>query len=145
MLQPIAIVTALLGGTLIGIAASGLLFVNGRIAGISGILTGVLVPRSGEALWRLCFVLGLLSGGVLLLQIDPGLFVVRHPRSLPTLALAGLLVGLGTRIGNGCTSGHGVCGLARRSPRSLAATLTFMVAGAVTVYVVRHILGGVGR
>lgn len=139
------IFTATLGGVLIGAAASGLLLFNGRIAGVSNILAGVLSPRRGDTLWRLCFVLGLLSGGALLLLAYPVVFDVSHPRSLPVLAAAGLLVGLGTRISNGCTSGHGVCGLSRRSVRSLAATVTFMVTGALTVYLVGHVFGGTVR
>jgi hypothetical protein len=140
VMQTSAMLTALAGGVLIGAAASGLLLCLGRIAGISGVLTGLLVRRSGDTGWRLAFVLGLLSGGAVLVWRDPGAFGA-SPRSLPLLAVAGLLVGVGTRIGNGCTSGHGVCGLARRSVRSLAATLTFMASGAVTVYVTNHLWG----
>lgn len=139
------VVTPLLGGVLIGAAASGLLLFNGRIAGISGIVAGLLPPRGNEASWRLCFVLGLIAGGVLLLRIVPGAFGAAHPRSLATLAAAGLLVGVGTRVGNGCTSGHGVCGLSRRSGRSLAATATFMATGAITVFVVNHLFGSTWR
>jgi len=138
-MQPTAMLTALLGGVLIGAAASGLLLFNGRIAGISNIVAGLLHPWDDNAGWRLSFVLGLLAGGVLLLFAHPAAFGV-PPRSLPVLVAAGLLVGLGARISNGCTSGHGVCGLARRSARGLAGTVTFMVTGAVTVYVVNHLL-----
>ena len=137
-MNPIPIWTALLGGALIGGAASGLLYFNGRIAGISNIAAGLLSPRAGEVAWRLSFVLGLLAGGAVLLAGSSSSISTAHPRSLPVLAVAGLLVGLGTRIGNGCTSGHGVCGLARRSRRSLAATVTFMTTGALTVYIVNH-------
>ncbi len=129
---------ALLGGALIGMAACGLLLFNGRIAGISGIVAGVLPPRGRDAAWSLAFVAGLLSGGFLLRVFSPEAFGDGSPRSLPVLVVAGLLVGLGTRIGNGCTSGHGVCGLARRSPRSLAATLTFMLTAALVVFIVNH-------
>jgi len=129
----------LVGGLLIGAAASGLLLFNGRIAGISGIVAGILPPRGAEARWRLAFFLGLLVGGTLLRFTDPAVFG-EPTRSLPALAVAGVLVGMGARIGNGCTSGHGVCGLARRSPRSLAATATFMATGAITVYLVDHLL-----
>lgn len=133
--------TPLIGGILIGSAASGLLFFNGRIAGISTIVAGLLPPRGADASWRAAFVAGLLVGGVLLLVVSPEAFGAPH-RALPVLAVAGLLVGLGTRVGNGCTSGHGVCGVARRSVRSLAATATFMATGAATVYIVNHLLGG---
>jgi uncharacterized protein len=135
------VLTPLLGGILIGASASGLLFFNGRIAGISNIVAGLLPPRSEDTTWRLAFVLGLLAGGVVLLFAYPAAFST-SPRSLPVLAAGGLLVGLGARISNGCTSGHGVCGLARRSARGLAATVTFMLTGAVTVYVVNHLLRG---
>jgi uncharacterized protein len=137
--------TALLGGILIGLAASGLLLFNGRIAGISGIAAGLLPPWHGEVRWRMAFVFGLLAGGLLLLRVDPSAFGSAYPRSLFTLVAAGLLVGLGTRIGSGCTSGHGVCGLSRRSARSLVATVTFMLTAAVTVFVVDHLLGNAGR
>ncbi len=133
--------TALLGGLLIGSAATLTLWANGRIAGISGILSGVIVPRGRDAIWRLLFVLGLLSGALayallrgqptpLDLQVGPGLTIV-----------AGLLVGFGTRLGSGCTSGHGICGLARFSRRSFTATLTFMLVAIITVFVIRHLIG----
>ena len=136
-----AIILAVLGGTLIGGAASGLLLFTGRIAGISGIVAGLLPPRSGDVGWRVSFVLGLLAGGVLLLQLAPQSFDDAPRPSSTLLIVAGLLVGVGTRIGNGCTSGHGVCGLSRRSPRSLAATATFMAIGMLTVWIVAHVLG----
>lgn len=134
-------VVPLFGGILIGAAASGFLLFNGRIAGISGILAGLLPPQGEDAQLRLAFVFGLLGGGLLLLFAHPTTFGAPSC-SLPILAVAGLLVGLGTRIGNGCTSGHGVCGLARRSVRSLVATSTFMATGAITVYIVNHVLHG---
>jgi uncharacterized protein len=134
-----AIGYALLGGVLIGGAASALLLLNGRIAGISGIAGGIVTPRRGETEWRVVFFAGLLVGGVLLAVVQPQVFG-RSPASLGVLALAGLLVGVGTRVSNGCTSGHGVCGLARRSVRSLAATVTFMACAAATVFVVGHVL-----
>jgi uncharacterized membrane protein YedE/YeeE len=129
---------ALLGGALIGAAAVLLMFGLGRIAGISGIVGGLLGP---DRLWRLAFIAGLLAGPLLV-----GLVLRRDPVGLPAvglplLAVAGALVGLGTGIGHGCTSGHGVCGIARLSPRSLAATCIFMLAGGVTVFVVRHLVG----
>jgi len=108
----------LLGGILIGAAASGLVLINGRIAGISGIVGALLPPSDADVGWRCAFVAGLLAGGFLLMLLHPVAFSVRPPGSLPMLAEAALLVGFGTGIGNGCTSGHGVCGLARRSARS---------------------------
>ena len=133
---------ALTGGTLIGFAALLLLLFNGRIAGISGIFGGVLAPAKGEFGWRAAFVGGLLVGGAVMLLLMPEHFVIGIDRSLGAVAAAGLLVGFGTRLGNGCTSGHGVCGLARFSLRSLVATLSFMLAGGITVYVIHHVLGG---
>ena len=132
--------TALAGGVLIGIAAAMFVLLNGRIAGISGVLGGLLRPVRGDSAWRMAFVLGLVGAPLIYLlfaalpkpQIDAG---------YGALILAGLLVGVGTRYGSGCTSGHGVCGLSRLSPRSLVATAAFMAAGFVTVFVARHLLG----
>jgi uncharacterized membrane protein YedE/YeeE len=131
---------SLAGGLLIGLGAAVLLLANGRIAGISGIAGGLLRPARGDIGWRIAFVLGLLAAplGWLALQAMPPAQIDHTPAML---AGAGLLVGLGTRFGNGCTSGHGVCGIARLSPRSLMATACFMLAGFLTVYVVRHVLG----
>lgn len=129
-------VLALAGGALIGIAATILLAFNGRIAGISGILGELLVPGRGDRSWRLAFLLGLLVGGLLLVGLRPGAIVPHPDLALPAVAAAGLLVGFGTRMGNGCTSGHGVCGIPRGSPRSLVATATFMATGALTVWLV---------
>lgn len=131
--------SSLLGGIMIGVAAAALLLLNGRIAGISGILGGLLRPVRGDAAWRAAFIAGLIFAPAFY-----GWFA-RLPAptieaGYPMLLLAGLLVGAGTRYGSGCTSGHGVCGLARLSPRSLAATAAFMAAGFVTVFVVRHLL-----
>lgn len=131
---------ALAGGVLIGIAASMFALLNGRIAGISGVLGGLLRPAKGDRAWRIAFVLGLVGAPALYLlaaalpkpQIDAG---------YGALVLAGLLVGIGTRYGAGCTSGHGVCGLSRLSPRSLVATAAFMGAGFATVFITRHLLG----
>lgn len=134
--------TSLAGGLLIGLAAALLILFNGRIAGISGIVGGLLRIRPGEAGWRIAFVAGLLVAPIVYGAVV-GLPEIRVEAGVPTLIVAGLLVGFGTRYGSGCTSGHGVCGLSRLSPRSLAATLLFMGAGFVTVYVVRHLLGGV--
>jgi len=129
--------TSLGGGMLIGLAAAMLVLLSGRIAGVSGIVGGLLVPRSGDIGWRLAFV-----GGLLLAPAAMAFYPVspRIDAGFGTLALAGLLVGVGTSYGSGCTSGHGVCGLSRLSPRSLVATLQFMLAGFITVFFVRHIV-----
>ncbi|KPQ21047.1 YeeE/YedE family protein [Halomonas sp. HL-93] len=142
----------LAGGVLIGISAVWLMASLGRIAGISGIVGTLITQRpQGDSAWRLAFLVGLVSGPLLLMGLGIGWGnVVNHPGEVigqplggvPLMLVAGLLVGLGTGLGSGCTSGHGVCGLARLSPRSLAATITFLVAALVTVYVVRHVLGG---
>ena len=131
---------ALAGGLLIGIAAAMFVLLNGRIAGVSGVLGGLLIPARGDVAWRLSFVLGLLIAPTVY-----AFFGARSPLRIDAgdvaLVLAGLLVGVGTRYGSGCTSGHGVCGVARLSLRSLVATLAFMGAGFVTVFVLRHFLG----
>jgi uncharacterized protein len=127
------------GGVLIGLAAVLLLAVNGRVAGVSGILGGLLTSRSGaERSWRLLFVTGLIAGAALY-RLFYGPLPIQIQSTAPVLLAAGALVGWGTRLGSGCTSGHGVCGLARLSPRSLLATVTFMVFGVLTVYVVKHL------
>jgi uncharacterized membrane protein YedE/YeeE len=131
---------SLAGGLLIGLAAAMFLFLNGRIAGISGIVGGLLRPAKGDIAWRIAFVLGLIISPFVFGMAAP-LPEVEIDASTLTLVVAGLLVGVGTRFGSGCTSGHGVCGLSRRSPRSMVATISFMFAGFVTVYVVRHLLG----
>jgi uncharacterized membrane protein YedE/YeeE len=131
---------SLAGGALIGLAAALFVLLNGRIAGISGVLGGLLVPTRGDIAWRLAFVLGLVGAPLVYLPFAP-LPVSQIDAGTGTLVLAGLLVGVGTRYGAGCTSGHGVCGLSRLSPRSLVATAAFMAAGFATVFVVRHILG----
>lgn len=128
---------ALAGGMLIGLAAAAFVLLNGRIAGISGILGGLLRPARGDMAWRIAFIAGL-AGAPLAYGLFAALPAVRIDAGGPALAAAGLLVGLGTRYGAGCTSGHGVCGLARLSPRSLVATLSFMAAGFAAVYVIRH-------
>lgn len=127
------------GGALIGLAAALFILFNGRIAGISGILGGLLSWPKGDIAWRLAFLAGLVAAP-LLFGVFASLPAVRIDASMPVLIVAGLLVGLGTRYGAGCTSGHGVCGLSRLSPRSLVATAAFMTAGFATVFVVRHIL-----
>jgi uncharacterized protein len=131
---------ALLGGILIGLAASALLLFDGRIAGISGIVGGLVLPRRGDVGWRGSFVAGLLAGGVVLRLVHPAAMALSFDIPPVAVVVAGLLVGVGTRVGGGCTSGHGVCGIARGSIRSLAATVTFMATGAITVFVVRHLL-----
>lgn len=135
------IMMALAGGTLIGLAATGLLYFNGRLAGISNLLSGLMATASGDRSWRLAFVLGLVAAGLLLLAIYPGAFGTA-PRPYWVLGLGGFLVGVGAQISNGCTSGHGVCGLGRRSLRSLVATLTFMSTGAATVFLFNRLSGG---
>jgi hypothetical protein len=134
---------ALAGGALIGLAALLLLLCNGRIAGISGILGGSLEPKRGDLLWRVLFFFGLLIGGLVTLWWLPGALDIRVDVSTPAVILAGLLVGLGTRIGSGCTSGHGVCGVGRLAPRSIVASAVFVATAMLTVYVVRHLLGGI--
>ncbi len=146
----------LVGGVLIGLSATWLMATLGRIAGISGIIGTLVTARpKGDSAWRLMFVLGLISGPIVLMLAGGGLGnvaggavdvtgqVIGEPAGGVVLMLvAGLLVGVGTGLGSGCTSGHGVCGLARLSPRSLVATLTFLAAAIITVYVVRHMIGG---
>jgi len=131
--------TSLAGGLLIGTAAAMFLLLNGRIAGISGILGGLLRPTAGDIGWRVAFILGLVAAP-LLYQMAAPLPAVQINAGTALLVVAGLLVGIGTRYGSGCTSGHGVCGLSRLSPRSMVATAAFMVAGFVTVFVVRHLI-----
>ncbi|HEX9102710.1 MAG TPA: YeeE/YedE family protein [Polyangia bacterium] len=133
-------IASLAGGVLIGTAAALLWIINGRIAGISGIVGELLTPTRGDARWRLGFVAGLVGGGTLVRWIHPASFALPHG-STTLLVASGVLVGFGTRLANGCTSGHGVCGVSRLSPRSLAATGIFMAAGIATVYVVRHVAG----
>ncbi len=130
--------TSLVGGLMIGLAATLFLFFNGRIAGISGIVGGLLRPSNGDIGWRIAFIAGMVGAPLVYGLLLP-LPNVRVDASMPILIVAGLLVGIGTRYGSGCTSGHGVCGLSRRSPRSMMATLAFMFAGFVTVYIVRHV------
>lgn len=132
--------SALAGGVLIGIAAAMFVLLNGRIAGISGVIGGLFKPAKGDVFWRAAFVAGLVGA-----PAAYGLFATlpasRIDAQFAALVAAGLLVGIGTRYGSGCTSGHGVCGLARLSPRSLVATVAFMGAGFATVFVARHVLG----
>ena len=133
--------SALLGGALIGLSAALLWIANGRIAGISGIVGGVLAPARGDVAWRATFLAGLFAAPLLYRAAGGALPDLTTPPPLIVVIAAGLLVGFGTRLGRGCTRGHGVCGIARLSPRALAATGVFLTAAAVTVYVVRHIVG----
>ncbi|EOA6546079.1 YeeE/YedE family protein [Vibrio vulnificus] len=129
---------SLVGGILLGISALTMLLVNGKVAGISGILTGLLTPKSRDFAWRLMFVVGMVSGGVLAVTFGAASASVALPTSGVLIAAAGLLVGIGTRLGNGCTSGHGICGIGRLSKRSIAATAIFMAVAAMTVFVRLH-------
>lgn len=135
-------ISASIGGALIGLAAAVYVLGLGRVAGVSGILGGLLRPRAGEAPLQLAFVAGLIAAPLLMRAAGAPLPPLSIDASLPVLVAGGLLVGFGTRLGGGCTSGHGVCGVARLSPRSLAATVLFIAAGAAAVFAVRHILGG---
>ena len=132
--------SALAGGALIGLAAAMFVLLNGRIAGISGVIGGLLKPVKNDVAWRAAFVLGLV-GAPWVYALFAALPQPRIDASFGALVVAGLLVGVGTRYGSGCTSGHGVCGLARLSPRSLVATVAFMAAGFATVFVTRHLIG----
>mgnify|MGYP005866248365 FL=1 len=133
--------TSLLGGALIGLAAAAFVLLNGRIAGISGIVGGLLTPKKADTGWRLAFVSGMVAAPLLWLLIHARP-VIQIDASYPVLVVAGLVVGVSTRFGAGCTSGHGVCGISRLSPRSLIATAAFMLSGFVTVFIIRHLLGG---
>lgn len=127
-----SIIMAILGGSLIGMSASLLLLVSGRIAGISGIIGGLLKHQASSIPWRVTFLSGLMFGGWSLMTVMPLSIQGPEGRSVLMIAVAGVLVGIGTQLGNGCTSGHGVCGITRMSPRSIVATLTFMATGALT-------------
>jgi uncharacterized protein len=133
---------ALMGGLFIGVSASLLLWLTGKIAGISGIANGAIWAKtSDDRTWRVLFVIGLVVGGIIYVAMFPDVIQARSGYPLWLVGVAGLLVGFGTALGSGCTSGHGVCGLARLSLRSLVATLTFLGAGIVTVFVLRHLFG----
>ena len=134
--------SGLLGGMLIGIASTLLLVANGRIAGISGIVGGVVSPIRSEKSWRVVFVIGLWVGASMVVLVNGAPSSLAGETSLLRMSVAGTLVGFGTRMGGGCTSGHGVCGLARRSRRSAVATALFMATGMITVYLARHVVGG---
>ncbi len=131
-------ISALLGGALIGLAAAIMLILHGRIAGVSGIVGSLLKPTDGERGWRLAFIAGLIAGPALLHIFNGEWREITIDAEMRMLIAGGLLVGFGTSLGSGCTSGHGVCGIARLSARSLVATAVFMFAGAATVYLIRH-------
>ena len=135
-------IPSLLGGILLGIATALYVLLHGRILGISGIVAGLLPPKEGDRDWRIALILGLLSAPIwaaLILGLRP---IVEIDTNWVAILLAGVLVGFGAQYSSGCTSGHGICGLSRLSPRSLVATLAFMSAGFLTVFVIRHVIGG---
>ncbi|SDZ40493.1 hypothetical protein SAMN05444004_11350 [Jannaschia faecimaris] len=136
-------VQSLLGGALIGLAAVMLMGLMGRIMGATGILAGIVAPSNrSEWTWRTVLLIGMVSGPAAVLLMTGAMPPVQVPVTTPMLILGGLTVGIGVTFGSGCTSGHGVCGMARLSPRSIVATVTFMIATAVTVYVIRHVIAG---
>jgi hypothetical protein len=130
---------ALVGGMIIGLSVSIMLLFNGRVTGISGIVNGLLTPQRGDSAWRFTFLLGLFVGGLLLHFMAPQTFSGALATPTWTVVIAGLLVGLGTVMGSGCTSGHGICGISRLSPRSIIATLTFIIAGIISVYIFKSL------
>jgi uncharacterized protein len=134
-------IASLLGGALIGFSAVLLFALNGKIAGISGIVGRLLTGARDDRAWRIAFLAGLVLGPLAAASLNVA-FTPRIDAGIPVLVIAGLLVGYGTQLGNGCTSGHGICGLARFSPRSLTATLAFMAVAIATVFVTRHVIGG---
>ncbi len=134
--------SSLLGGLLIGVAAVGLMLFNGKVAGISGILADSFIVSEGSRWWRWAFLGGLLLGGLVAVALSPAVFESTLERSAGALILAGGLVGVGTQLGGGCTSGHGVCGIGRLSKRSIVATVTFMATGALTVLATSQLFGG---
>jgi uncharacterized protein len=140
MMENFTPVSGLIGGLLIGLAAALLLLLNGRISGISGIVGGMLATKSSEVGWRLVFVAGLLLGASIYMLATGGAIPVRMQASVPVLVAAGLLVGFGTRLGSGCTSGHGLCGIARLSRRSIVASAVFFGVAMLTVFLTHHAL-----
>ena len=130
---------ALHGGLIIGFAVSLMLILNGRVTGISGIIYALLNPQKNDILWRVLFVLGLVFGGLVMFRSNPDLFATKLESNLARSAVAGLLVGFGTILGSGCTSGHGVCGISRLSVRSVLATLSFMIAGILSVFIFKQL------
>jgi uncharacterized membrane protein YedE/YeeE len=137
----VAPLAALAGGALIGLAGALLLLAHGRIAGITGIFAGMLAPRPGDVSWRALFIAGLVAAGAVASFVAPEAARMTLDCSVVVLAVAGILVGFGARLGGGCTSGHGVCGIGRFSWRSMVATLTFILTGALTAFVAIHVLG----
>jgi uncharacterized protein len=135
-------ISAAIGGALIGLSAVLLMLLNGRIAGVTGVFAGLIEPTSTDRAWRATFITGLIAGPLSAALIGFPLPLPQMPTSLVVVAAAGLLVGFGTRLSNGCTSGHGVCGIARLSPRSITATALFMAAAIVVVALSRHVFGG---
>ena len=135
-------IASTIGGALIGLSAAMLMATHGRIAGISGIFGGILVPTAPKLGWRVAFIGGLVAAGVIYSLVQPEAFANTTSVALPLVAVAGVLVGVGTQMGSGCTSGHGVCGIPRLSRRSFAAVGTFMLTGAITVFVTQQLLGG---
>jgi uncharacterized protein len=135
-------ISAAIGGALIGLSAVLLMLFTGRIAGVSGILGGLLNPHSDDRAWRMAFIVGLIAAPLSAALIGYAVPVPQMPTSFVTIAVAGLLVGFGTRLGSGCTSGHGICGIARLSPRSIMATCVFMIAAIIVVALTHHVFGG---
>jgi uncharacterized protein len=135
-------VSAAIGGALIGLAAVLLMLFTGRIAGVSGIFDGLINPKSDDRAWRAAFVAGLIAAPLAASFLGYGTAMPQMPASYMTVVAGGLLVGFGTRLGSGCTSGHGICGIARLSPRSIAATCVFMAAAIAVVALTRHVFGG---
>jgi uncharacterized membrane protein YedE/YeeE len=136
------VLNPIIGGALIGLAASGMLWANGRVLGVSGILGGLFKPSSKDLPWRALFIMGLVLGSLIIPEIGFTIMEYQFDRSLIAAGVGGLLVGFGTTMGNGCTSGHGVCGISRMSPRSIAATAVFMVLGFVSVGLINALFGG---
>jgi len=135
-------VLALIGGGLVGLAAVMLMGLKGRIAGVSGILSGAFTDSSGERLWRILFVLGIAIGGAIPALMSDSFVPPAPDTSALLVIIGGLAVGVGTGLGSGCTSGHGICGISRLSPRSMVATCTFMAAGFICVFLLKHVFGG---
>lgn len=133
---------ALIGGLLIGLAASGMMWTNGRVMGVSGILGGLLTPKTKDTLWRALFLSGIVLGSLFIPKLGFSIMEMPFDRGIASAILGGLLVGAGTTLGNGCTSGHGVCGISRLSPRSIVATATFIALGIITVSLLKSFGGG---